>query len=234
MQRSSAPVSVLLIHGAGGGAWQWRIWQHPLHAHGLHTHAMQWQPSPQGLPQTTLHDYIQQAQHQLAQLPRPVALVGASLGGLIAAQLAAQQADSVHSLTLINAVPPAPWHQYLPERAFTPTIAWQRNARLASTRASMPSADAATALAAFRRWRDESGAAVQQAWNGMDIASPNVPVFSIIGANDQDVPAHASLQWAQAWQAHIHWLADGDHLSPLLGHHASHCATAFMDWLSLR
>ena len=76
----------MLIHGAGGGAWEWNRWRGVLEAHAIAVHALELKPVPQGLSATTLQDYLAQTQGALQELQRPRVLIGASMGGLLAAR----------------------------------------------------------------------------------------------------------------------------------------------------
>lgn len=236
---AAARHSLLFIHGAGGGGWEWNLWLGLMRARGHVCLAPDWQPAPAGLAQTQLDDYLQQMRDALRTLPQPRALVGASLGGLLAAMLAAQQDasddgsdDAVQALVLVNALPPAPWHAQLPQRQWPQIVPWQREARLASTRRSMNDADAASALWAFRHWRDESGLALRQAQAGIHLPRPKARLRMIVAADDTDVPASIGRQWAQHWQADLDWLPSGGHLSPLFAPVALECASRCADWLS--
>ena len=93
-------------------------------------------------------------------MPRPRVLVGASLGGL----LVLDAADGADAVVLVNPLPPVPWHVDMPARDWPDVVPWRRAARLSGTREAMPDADDATALFAFRHWRDESGTVLREAW----------------------------------------------------------------------
>ncbi len=222
--------SALLIHGAGGGGWEWNLWRGAFAAHGLQVHAPDLRPSPAGVRATAFEDYVAQMRDALRALPRPRVLVGASLGGLLAA-IAADEADA---LVLINPLPPAPFHEGLPHRAWPDVVSWHRDARLASTRRAMPDADAAAALYAFRRWRDESGAAMRAAQAGIVVAKPQCPVLCLVSEGDEDVPAATTLALAAAWRADVVRLPAASHVAPLLGAGAIDAAKESMAWLSAR
>lgn len=234
MATSASAHSILLIHGAGGGGWEWRVWMQVLQARGFACVAPDWQAVDGDLESTSLFDYLAQMRNVLHALPEPRAVVGASLGGLLAAMLAAEEGDALDALLLVNALPPAPWHAALPVRDWPLRVEWGRNARLASTRRSMPDADEASCLFAFRQWRDESGYALAQAHAGVDVRRPVARVHSIIGQDDADIPAHAGIAWARHWQASLEVLAGAGHLSPLFGAQAVACASRAADWLGGR
>jgi len=222
--------SALLIHGGGGGGWEWNRWCGVLAAHGLQVEAPDLQPAPAGLRATAFDHYLAQVRAALQALPQPRALVGASLGGL----LAALAADAADALVLVNPLPPAPWHAALPERPWPDVVPWRRDARLASTRRAMPEADDATALYAFRRWRDESGAVLRTARAGVAVAKPCCPVLCIVSEQDEDVPASATLALAGAWATDLIRLPSAGHMAPLLGREAGDVARQAAAWLSAR
>lgn len=218
----------LLIHGAGGGGWEWNLWRGVLQAHGIHVHAPDLMPSREGLPATSLDDYRMQVLQALLALPRPRVVVGASLGGLLALQVAAQ-ADA---LVLVNPLPPAPWHSELPLREWADVVSWQRNTRLASTRAALPDADDATALYACRHWRDESGAVLRAAQAGIEVERPSCPALLVVSAVDDDAPPHISIEIAKHWQAERVETLATSHVGPLLGRQATQIATQAVAWLN--
>lgn len=222
------PRHALLIHGAGGGAWEWNLWRGVFRAQGIETDALELRPAPAGLAATALHDYLAQVRAALHALPRPRVLVGASLGGLLAL-LAADDADA---LALVNPLPPAPWHARLPAREWPDVVRWQGDARLASTRRAMPDADDASALFAFRHWRDESGAVLCEAHAGVAADRPACPTLLIASAQDDDVPPATVAAMAEAWGASRLQTLSGSHVGPLLGRHATTVAAQAVAWLN--
>ena len=221
---------LLLVHGAGGGGWEWALWRHVLEARGHPVHAPDLQPAPGGLASTGYRDYLQQVRDTAGRLPRPRVLVGASLGGL----LALDAADAADALVLINPLPPAPWHLHLPPRAWADVVPWGRDARLASTRRALADADDATTLVAARHWRDESGAVLRTAQAGRTPAAPTVPTLCIASSSDEDVPPAITRALAAAWNADLQVSAATTHVGPLLGVDAAHTARLVHDWLQRR
>ena len=218
----------MLIHGAGGGAWEWNRWQGVLEAHAIGVQSVELQAGSLGLHATSLRDYATQVRGTLRAMQRPRLVVGASLGGLLGAMCA----DDADALVLINPLPPAPWNERLHPRAWEPVVAWQRNARLSSTRAAMPDADEASALLAFRHWRDESGAALSEAQAGVAIENPACPALFVVSRQDEDVPRQSVLEWVSAWRADtLETIADS-HVGPLLGPHAQSIAYQAVAWLN--
>ncbi|HJW46328.1 MAG TPA: alpha/beta fold hydrolase [Lysobacter sp.] len=220
----------LLLHGAGGGGWEWNIWRGVLAAGGIEPVALDLQPAAAGLAATTLEDYLQQARAALAAVPHPRAVIGASLGGL----LAMAAADAADALVLINPLPPSPWCAQLPARDWPDLVPWQRDARLASTRRAMPDADDATALFAFRHWRDESGAVLRAAQQGITVPRPACPVLCVLSTQDEDVPPTLTRELASDWKAAVLQAASLCHVGPLLGRGATAVAEQVVAWLSAR
>ncbi|KAF1711163.1 hypothetical protein CSC70_04375 [Pseudoxanthomonas kalamensis DSM 18571] len=218
---------VLLIHGAGGGGWEWNVWRRVLQAHGMTAHAPDVQPAATGLAKTSLQDYAGQVRDALRALPRPRVAVGASLGGL----LVLRNADAADALVLVNPLPPAPWHARLPAREWPEIVPWQVQARLASTGKAMPDAYAVNVLYAHRHWCDESGLALSQAHAGVEIAQPACPLLLVLSAQDDDVPPSAGRELAAAWRASVIETAATSHVGPLFGRDAAFAAEQAALWL---
>lgn len=224
--------NALLVHGAGGGAWEWNLWRGVLEAHAIAVHALELQPSPAGLAATTLQDYRAQASDGLQALPRPRVLIGASLGGLLAAMSAAISTNQADALVLVNPLPPAPWHRQLRRRDWEAVVPWQRNARLASTRDALCDGDEAAAIFAFRRWRDESGSVLREAHAGIEIRKPACPALLIASVRDGDIPPDMICALAREWQVDRLETLASSHLGPLLGREASDIARQAVAWLN--
>lgn len=220
----------LALHGAGGGGWEWNAWRGVFATSGIGFAAPDLQPANAGLASTSLDDYVHQAHSALAALPRPRALIGASLGGLLA-MLCADEADA---LVLVNPLPPLPWARSMPVREWPDIVPWQRDARLASTRRALPDADEATALFAFARWRDESGAVLRTAHAGIEVARPRCPVLCAVSREDEDVPPALTSGLAAAWQGDLIPVDCASHVGPLLGRRATAVAEQVATWLSAR
>lgn len=224
--------SALLVHGAGGGAWEWNLWRGVLEAHGISVHALELQPAAAGVAATTLQDYLTQVCDALQVLPHPCVLVGASLGGLLA-MCAAISTDQAAALVLVNPLPPAPWHQHLPQRDWScDAVSWQRNALLASTRDALRDADDAGAMFAFRNWRDESAQVMRQAHAGVEVQKPACPVLLVGSARDTEVPPGVILAMAEAWAVDRLETLAPSHVGPLLGRDAANLARQTVAWLN--
>jgi pimeloyl-ACP methyl ester carboxylesterase len=222
-------VKALLIHGAGGGAWEWQCWQPAFAAGGLESEAIELEPAAEGLAATRYEDY-------LAQVSRAArghhVLIGASLGALLALEAAARL-DPI-ALVLINPVPPAPWHRLLPPRRFPAVIPWSRTASLEGTRRAMPDAEPEVVAFAASRWRDESGAVLAAAWSGRVFPPPKAPRLVLISEADEELPPAAMDRFARDIGAETWSLPELGHLSPLLGPNAASLAEGVARWLRAR
>lgn len=217
-----------MVHGAGGGGWEWNVWRAVFESRGIHAVAPDLQPVDAGLAATTFDDYVAQVRLALDALPRPRALVGASLGGLLALACA----DAADALVLVNPLPPSPWSAELPPRVWADVVPWQRDARLSSTRRALPDAGDATALYAYRNWRDESGPVLRAAYAGIDVPRPACPTLCIVSAMDQDVPIALSTGLANEWDASLLRVPSSSHVGPLLARNAGVVAAQASEWLS--
>jgi len=216
-----------MIHGAGGGAWEWNVWRGVFEAEGLDCEVLDLVPVAGGIEATKFEDYVGQVRGAAREGD---VLVGASLGGLLA--LAVSPAVRPAALVLVNAMPPAPWHSILPVReAYPGVIPWGSDASLAGTRKAMPDADDAACLYAFRRWRDESGAVMDAARAGVVVERPGCPVLVMASSEDEDVPVAVSAALAQAYAASLIRVVGASHVGPLLGRSAAGCAMQAIAWL---
>jgi pimeloyl-ACP methyl ester carboxylesterase len=220
-----------MLHGAGGGAWECNVWARLFASRGWTVAAPDLQPVAAGLAATRLDDYRAQALAALVALPRPRVLVGASLGGLLALQCSA----AAEALVLVNPLPPAPWHDTWLEAPHGDAIVpWRARASLAGTRRAMPDASDADSLFAFRRWRDESAAVLDEARRGVQVQRPACPTLVVASARDEDVPAATSRTLASAFSAALHELPEASHVGPLLGREAHAAAAAVVTWLNVK
>jgi pimeloyl-ACP methyl ester carboxylesterase len=226
----SLPRTLLGVHGAGGGGWEWDLWRPVLAAAGWSLHTPDLRPSAAGLEATGFADYLGQLRAHAAAVPASV-LLGASLGGLLALALASERPPA--ALVLVNPLPPLPEAVGLPARApYPPRVCWGSEARLAGTAAALADADIATVLTAYRRWRDESGALLNAARAGLGLpALPELPVLVLASAADGDVPPALSAALALRLRGSLLRLPGG-HLDPLLGGIAAATAEQVVGWLN--
>jgi pimeloyl-ACP methyl ester carboxylesterase len=223
-------MNALMIHGAGGGAWEWHVWSRVFAAAGHAVTVPDLKPAASGLESTRWSDYLDQMQREAERLSAPRVLVGASLGGLLALAVAGR--IECHALILINPLPPLPEALDLPGQEPAATIVpWAAEASLAGTRRAVPEADAASARFAFRRWRDEAGAVLNQARAGIPCDMPAGPVLVLASEADDDVPVALSQRLAQRLRASL-CRTRGSHVAPLIGPEAATLAASAVQWLN--
>jgi pimeloyl-ACP methyl ester carboxylesterase len=91
--------TAVMIHGAGGGVWEWNVWRRVFEARGWVVRVPELVAGASGVAGTRLEDYVGQVEAAVAASSgassdgaADVVLVGASLGGLLAAIVAARLA----------------------------------------------------------------------------------------------------------------------------------------------
>lgn len=224
---AESPRTALLLHGAGGGGWEWCRWRPIIERAGWSVRAPDLEPAAAGLAATRLHHYRVQVE---ASGTDCAVLIGASLGALLALLAAPRLAP--RALVLVNPLPPAPWHAGLPERDWPDIVPWGREASLEATLRALPDADRATCRMAATRWRDESGTALREAQAGVAVEPPACPLLVVVSGGDTDVPAAISHALARAWSADVLALPAASHVGPLLGRDAERVATQVLAWLA--
>lgn len=216
-----------MIHGAGGGAWEFRFWSDVFQEAGWRTVARDLAPASKGLSHTRLEDYLSQLLSW--GVAEPDALVGASMGGLLALQAAVRLRPK--ALILINPIPPRESGVRLPARSWPKVVRWSRTT-LAETVEAIPDATTEVAAWATPLWRDESGLVLRQLWDGPSASKPSCPCLVLASERDLEVPLECS-EAVAAWSGgELLRLADASHVGPLLGRSATACATLVLNWLS--
>lgn len=224
--------SVLLVHGAGGGGWEWRVWARVLGASGCHVHAPDLVPGPKGLAATDFDDYLAQVVRYGRALDAPLLLVGASLGGLLA--MAAGELEPAGRV-LVNPVPPAGTPGWPARRRSWPSvIPWGDEPEFQSTFRAMPDCDHGARVLANRRWRNESGRVMTQSHEGVDVSADRVPTLVMGAGMDRDVPPGISRSMAARYGWDFVLIPGASHLGPLLGDSAAACAGMARDWFAMQ
>lgn len=228
---SGGSATALLIHGAGGGGWEWRAWARVLGNRGFDVHAPDLVPGADGLADTVFEEYLEQIVRYGRALGRPLLLAGASLGGLLA--LAAGDLRPAGRV-LVNPVPPAgtPGWPAQP-RTWPAVIPWADEPDFEGTVGAMPDCDHAARVLAHRRWRNESGRVMAAAYEGVDLTPESVPTLVLGAQHDRDVPSEVSraLAGRHGWDFVL--VPGASHLGPLLGRSAPACARLAADWFDL-
>lgn len=228
----SASATVVCVHGAGGGGWEWAIWARVLAAYGFGVLAPDLSPVAAGLAETRFADYRAQVAAWCRAADAPCVLVGASLGGLLALAVAGE-VDAA-ALVLVNPMPCAGVPPVRAGHAHAGVVRWGRGRTLAGTRRALPDADDAARLHALRRWRDESGAVLDEAGAGIAVAPPGCPVLVLASGRDTDVPPATSRALAMRFDADFELVVQASHVGPLLGRSAATVAERAADWLRER
>lgn len=222
--------TVVCIHGAGGGGWEYAKWQPVFEKAGYHFIAHDLQPSLAGLAATTFEGYVEQIR---AWLPShgPLILVGASMGGMLAMKVAEQLSPT--ALVLVNSVAPAGLAPSRPPKQYPPIIEWA-DGSLQDTRDALFDSDEATIRWAWPRWRDESGVVLQAISNGIPAQPPTCPTLVVLGTDDTDIPYQTGLAIAQWASADVHLYHGMSHVGPLLSRRAEEVAAAVVGWCQIR
>lgn len=220
--------TVVMIHGAGGGGWEYDRWKPVFEKAGYRVVARDLMPAVGGLKQTRFEDYLRQV-----QMWRPtsgkVILVGASMGGLLALKSAEQEAP--FAMVLVNSATPAGVGAKRKGPSAPPVVKWA-NGPLKDTEISMPDSDRKTILWAWKKWRDESGAVLNEMRKGIAVTRPKCPTLVIIGKSDTDIPPATSLQLAEWANAEVFKYAGMSHVGPLMGTRSDEVAGDIIGWLN--
>ncbi len=208
--------TVLALHGAGGGAWEWACWARAWSAMGGHFVAADF--SRAAADPGARMEKLLALLHLRHIAEKGSVLIGASFGGLVACGLA--RPLRARALVLLNPLPPAPFQSLRLERidaaSASPLRRWGLDARLAGTQASLPELRAGEALLAFRRWVDFARPLLVEAQSGFHVEPPDCPVLVVQSEGDDVIDRLAVEAMVAQWRA-SHLRLPGSHVSPLLG-----------------
>lgn len=217
---------IVCVHGAGGGGWEYELWRPVFEQAGYPLIAFDLQPAAAGLAATTTDDYLRQI---IAWIPQsePFFLIGASMGGLLALKVAEQITPA--ALVLVNSVPPSDVAAKRVHKTYPPIIHWEDGA-IEETRSALFDSDEATIEWVWQRWRNESGAVLQQLTGAFPVQRPNCPTLAVLSEQDHDIPYQDGLalaQWAHADVLLYHGMS---HVGPLLSRRAQEVARTIITW----
>lgn len=220
---------VVFVHGAGGGAWEWCVWQQGFNEHGWTTLAVNLTPHAKGLKHTRLDHYLDQIVNLLntRDIKNPV-LVGASMGAMLALRTADYLQASAY--VLVNPVPPADIQHWTPPDEIPDIVPWSRS-DFASTERSLFDASEAMQQYAHANWRDESGFVLRDLYRQTAIPRPHKPVLIVLGEADDDIPPEAGNELAEYLHAEVASYARVSHVGALLGEQARKIADDTCLWL---
>ena len=203
--------TIVMIHGAWGGAWCWDSYRPFFEERGYHClvpvlryHdvAPQQQPNP-SLGQTSIQDYASDLEQVIRSLPAPPILMGHSMGGLLAQILAAR--GLAKAAVLLAPAPPADIRAFHPSmlRGFGSTLMtwrfWRKPVRQTLAEAvyselqGLPLEERA---AVYARFVHESGRVLLEAGlpfldqtgaTRVDERQVTCPLLVVIGAEDRAV-----------------------------------------------
>jgi pimeloyl-ACP methyl ester carboxylesterase len=131
---------------------------------------------------------------------------------------------------LVNPLAPAGITPRPTPRDYGGVVPWGTERSLCSTRRAIPDADDAACQFAFRRWRDESGAVLRAASDGIATETPRCPVLILASERDDDVPPASGRALADRFGALFRLVAAASHAGPLLGRHAARVAEEAWQW----
>lgn len=223
---------VVMVHGAGGGGWEYDFWKPVWTKAGFEVIANDLEPVAGDYAKTEFADYERQVVTWAKPTSKaPLILVGASMGGILS--LKAAESLRPAAIVLVNSVPPARVGQPSAGKPYPPVIQW-KGGPVQDTRDSLPDGDEKTVQFCVPRWRDESGSVLNSIRAGIAVRKPECPVLVIIGEADTDVsPAdsHALAKWANADSFSY---AKTSHIGPLFGFRREEISAQIINWVKGR
>ena len=226
--------AALLVHGAGGGGWEYDLWRDAFERRGWRVVARDLEPGASGLAATSADDYVAQLAQWLppAERSSELVIVGASMGGALALRAAAALRPT--AVVLVNSVVPRPWAHPATTTKPVPDVLRWAGSSLERTARAMPDATPEVQRWACAQWRDESGAVMRALRGGYEASKPDCRCLFVISAEDTDVPPAEQRAWAAAWGADTLELPGASHVGPLLGRAAPEVARRVVGWLDRR
>jgi pimeloyl-ACP methyl ester carboxylesterase len=219
----------ILVHGAGGGGWEWDLWVDAVTEAGLSDQlelvALTLEP-PTGrdLEATQLDDYIDQIVEAAGKdaCSKKLILVGASMGGTLIAK-AAERLPRVDFLVFVCTTTPSLVEIATLEEAppkYGPRVKWA-GGPLQDTIDAVPDASPEVQRWAAALWRDESGAVLNEIDGGRVTCNVeilrSIPSLVVIPMKDTAIPPERQQAFASAIGANrIIFLEGASHCGPLL------------------
>jgi pimeloyl-ACP methyl ester carboxylesterase len=218
---------VIMIHGAGGGGWEYRSWKPVFEKAGYRVEAPDLVPAAGGLAKTTVEDYVRQIVRVAGHTP--AILVGASMGGVLVLK-AAEQIHPKAIVLVCSALPAINTREDRKQEPYPDIVRW-RGGPYKDTVDSMPDSDETTRKYAWPRWRDESGQVLNAIRAGVQVSRPACPVLSVIPGADDTVPPAQQLELANWCHADAVRFQGMSHVGPLLSRRREEVARMVATWL---
>lgn len=220
--------TVVMIHGAGGGGWEYDFWKPQFTHAGYKVVAPDLTPSGGGLAKTTYADYEAQVIGWAKTAKRPLIVVGASMGGALAQSTAKDLKPD--AMVLVDSVAPKGVGERRASQDIPEIVRWA-NGPIQDTRDAMPDSDEKTIQWAWKKWRDESGAVMRTLTEGIKAAAPDCPVLTVWGENDTDIPVETGVAIAKVYHADMKVYSKTSHVGPLLGTRSQEIASDVLRWI---
>ncbi|HVT11390.1 MAG TPA: alpha/beta fold hydrolase [Fimbriimonadaceae bacterium] len=226
---AAKPVAVM-VHGAGGGGWEYRFWKPVFEKAGYKVIAKDLVPAKGGLEKTTVDDYVAQICRDGGD--HPAVLIGASMGGV----LVLKAAEKLHpkAIVLVCSTSPKEANPPAAEPQKYPAIVRWKGGPYKDTVDSMPDSDEAARKYAWPRWRDESGTVLNAISAGVSTKKPNCPVLCVIPGADDTIPPEKQQKLAEWCGADVMRFHGMSHVGTLMSRRGGEVASLVVAWLARR
>jgi len=229
--------ALLFVHGLGHGAWCWERWQHLAAERGVDSWAMSFRghgTSGGSVRGARLSHYVREVRRTVAHLaPRPVVLVGHSMGGLVVQRVIAEHvADQVRGAVLLSSIPSGPAFSSVVSVASRHTLQAMRF--VAGRPMHLPEpllfADPGDHQVSMQRLVEDSPRVQYQLLFHRRAAIPDIPVLVIGGTDDVLVPLRTQKRTARRYDVEVRAIRGAGHdlmLEPI----GDYALDAIFDWL---
>ncbi len=216
-----------MIHGAGGGGWEYKFWKSEFEARGYRVIAPDLLPVAGDYAKTKFEDYVDQIVKAGGKTPD--VLIGASMGGVLVMK-AAEKLRPKALVVVCSTLPKGVLDTAVAKEPSPPVLRW-KGGPYKDTVDSMPDSDEATRKFAWPRWRDESGSVMNTIRAGVTITKPKCPVLVVIPESDDTIPPDHQQKLAGFLGADSLRFKGMSHVGPLLSKRAKEVARAVLTWL---